>query len=470
MAVTGIVRDASAIPAFTRKFDMDCSHCHTVAPGLNDFGEKFRDHGHQIAGLADSLPEELREPGNQQSTVTLDGNQRSSVALEAKKEDPEDLHPAYWPISLRAVLGYRQRSFDHQNTVAGEAKIKTRGSGIDRLELMWGGLLAKDVNFYVTYRPSVANAAFGEPAHVVRTRDAPGGQEGELESAWVRFDNLAGSPWLNLKLGSFEMDVPVSAHRRLTVSSYPIYGYFPFGSQAAADGETAVNWSEHQLGAELMGHGASGLRYAIAAINGANARADNNTALDYYGRVSRRFGDHRFGAFGYWGAAPTQFQQRLDSSGSPVDILGTGTANKTFSRLGLDGDVRVAPLRLLFVGVHGSDSKDLFGLATPQEAAFNGGFVEAQYDLIKDWDTILVARYDIIRNSAQGDALTPKKTGDLDGVTLAARYNLLYTRRVNVVLHGEYSHVQTKLTSTLPITGGNDQNDNRMMVAFDLMM
>jgi hypothetical protein len=287
----------------------------------------------------------------------------------------------------------------------------------------------------------------------------------------VRFDNLAGSPWLNLKLGSFEMDVPVSAHRRLTVSSYPIYGYFPFGSQAAADGETAVNWSEHQLGAELMGHGASGLRYAIAAINGANARADNNTALDYYGRVSRRFGDHRFGAFGYWGAAPTQFQQQpVGGGGTPIDILGTGTASKTFSRLGLDGDLRIAPLRLLFVGVYGNDSQDLFIGATPQEAAFNGGFVEAQYDLIKDWDTILVARYDIIRNSAQGDALTPKKTGDLDGVTLAARYNLLYTRRVNVVLHGEYSHVQTKLTSTLPITGGNDQNDNRMMVAFDLMM
>jgi hypothetical protein len=25
--------------AFTRKFDIDCSHCHTVAPALNDFGE-----------------------------------------------------------------------------------------------------------------------------------------------------------------------------------------------------------------------------------------------------------------------------------------------------------------------------------------------------------------------------------------------------------------------------------------------
>jgi hypothetical protein len=214
-----------------------------------------------------------------------------------------------------------------------------------------------------------------------------------------------------------------------------------------------------------MGYNASGLRYAIAAVNGTNAHADNNKTFDYYGRVSRSFGDHRVGAFGYWGAAPTQFQQQP----GPIDILGTGSENETFYRLGLDGDLRIEPLRLLFVGVHGSDSKNLFLGANPQEATFDGGFVEAQYDLIKDWDTILVARYDIIRNSAQGDAdasATPKKTGDLDGVTLAARYNLLYTSRVNVVLHGEYSHVQTKLTSV----GGNDQNDNRVMVAFDLMM
>ena len=442
-AVTWIAQDALAIPAFTRKFGMDCSHCHTIAPGLNDFGETFRDHGHQIAGLADSLPQELRD--------------------QVGKEDPVDLHPAYWPISLRAILGYRQRSLDHQDTIAGEAKIKTRGGGIDRLELMWGGLLAKDMNFYLMYRPAVANAAFGESANVVHTLAAPGGQEGELEFAWVRFDSLAGNSLLNLKLGSFEMDVPVSSHRRLTIADYPIYGHFPQGSKAA------VNWSEQQLGAELMGYNASGLRYSIAAVNGTSAHADNNMTFDYYGRVSQSLGGHRFGLFGYWGAAPTQFQQRL-SAGAPVDILGTGSANKTFSRLGLDGDLRVAPLRLLFVGVHGSDGKDLFSGANPQEATFDGGFVEAQYDLIKDWDTILVARYDIIRNSAQGDASTPKKTGDLDGVTLAARYNLLYTSRVNVVLHGEYSHVQTKFTSTLPITGGNDQNDNRVMVAFDLMM
>jgi hypothetical protein len=134
--------------------------------------------------------------------------------------------------------------------------------------------------------------------------------------------------------------------------------------------------------------------------------------------------------------------------------------------VGLDGDLRLTPIRLLFLGVYGSDSAGLFGGAEPQDAMFTGGFVEGRYDLLKDWNTILVARFDIIRNGTQGDALTEKKTGDLDGVTLAALYNLLESSRINLVVHAEYNHVTTKLTSV----DGNDQNDNRFVVAFDLMM
>ena len=440
-----LVQDAWAVPAFTRKFDMDCSHCHTIAPALNDFGDTFRDHGYSIAGLEASLPEELQD--------------------QAANEDPEDLPPAYWPISLRTILGYRIRSLDHQDTDAGEAKVKTRTSGIDRLDLTWGGLLAKDLNFYITYRPAVANVSLAEPATVVYTSDVSGGQQGELESAWVRFNALAGNPLLNLKLGYFELDVPASRSRRLTFSDYPIYGYFPETSKAAVDANTTLNWGEHQLGVELMGASPAGPRYAFTVINGTNGRADNNTAFDYFARVSHPVMGHRFGALGYWGTAPTDFQTRGGET-----IRGSGRSNGTFYRVGLDGDLRLAPIRLLFLGVYGSDSAGLFGGAEPQDATFTGGFVEGRYDLLKDWNTILVARFDIIRNGAQGDTSTPQKTGDLDGVTLAARYNLLYTSRVNVVLHGEYSHVTTKLTSTLPIPKGNDQNDNRFVVAFDLMM
>ncbi len=436
-----LAQEALAVPAFTRKFDMDCSHCHTIAPALNDFGETFRDRGYSIAGLEASLPEELQD--------------------QAAKEDPEDLQPTYWPISLRTILGYRIRSLDHQDTDAGEAKVKTRTFGIDRLDLTWGGLLAKDLNFYITYRPAVANVSLAEPAMVVYTSDAPGGQQGELESAWVRFNALAGNPLLNLKLGSFELDVPASSSRRLTFSGYPIYGYFPKGSAAADEADTTLNWGEHQLGAELMGASPSGLRYSVTVINGTNGHADNNTAFDYFARVSDRVNGQQIGALGYWGTAPTDFQTRGGAT-----IQGSGRADKTFYRLGLDGDLHFKPIRVLFLGVYGSDSAELFGGSDPQAATFTGGFIEGQYDLLKDWSTILLARFDIIRNGKQGDALIAKKTGDLDGVTLAALYNLVESSRIDLVLHGEYSHVKRSLMSV----DGNDQNDNRMVVAFDLMM
>jgi hypothetical protein len=442
-----LAHEAWAVPAFTRKFDMDCSHCHTIAPALNDVGDTFRDHGYSIAGLEASLPEELQG--------------------QAAKEDPEDLAPAYWPISLRTILGYRIRSLDHQSTDAGEAKVKTRTFGIDRLDLTWGGLLAKDLNFYIAYRPAVANVSLAEPATVVFTSGEPGGQQGELQSAWVRFNSLAGNPLLNLKLGSFELDVPASSSRRLTFSRYSIYGHVPEGSAAADEEDSTLNWGERQLGAELMGYSPWGLRYAVAVINGTNGHADNDTAFDYFARVSQSVGGQRIGALGYWGTAPTDFQR----TSTGATIRGSGRADQTFYRLGLDGDLRFTPIRLLFLGVYGSDSAELFSVSDPQDATFTGGFVEGRYDLLKDWNTILVARFDIIRNGAQGDNTSiPKKTGDLDGVTLAALYNLLESSRINLVLHGEYSHVKTKLTSTLPVPDGNDQNDNRFVVAFDLMM
>jgi hypothetical protein len=36
---------ASAIPAFTRKYQTSCSTCHSNYPELNDFGEAFKKNG-----------------------------------------------------------------------------------------------------------------------------------------------------------------------------------------------------------------------------------------------------------------------------------------------------------------------------------------------------------------------------------------------------------------------------------------
>ncbi len=434
MILDGLVHEASALPAFTRKFDFDCSYCHTIAPALNDLGEAFRSRGFRMAGLAERLPQELQE--------------------QVQKEVPDDLPPAYWPLSARTIVGYGYRSLDHQDTDRGEAKIQTRTSGIERFKLMMGGLLTESVNFYVTYLPTVTNVALAPEER----------QEGELESAWIRFNDLSvGSAKVNLKLGSFELDVPTSRYRRHTLSLYPIYRYFPDGSPAADDPETTLDWSERQLGAEVSGQAPWDLSYSFALINGTNGRADSNKAFDYYLRVSKPLTDHRVGGFVYWGSAPTDFQ--FTPTGDPIE--GTGRSDQVFYRLGFDGDFLLeAPLRLRALALYGNDAAELFNGIDPQSATFAGGFLEAQYDLLKDWATILVLRYDMIRNFNQGDGTTEEKKGDLDGATVAARYRLIETNRLALLFHGEYSHVKSKLTSV----DENDQIENRMTIAFDLMM
>lgn len=440
--VDGWWHDAWAIPAFTRKFDMSCRQCHTVPPALNAFGEAFRAGGYRMTGLEEKVPEALRE--------------------QVRKEAPEDLHPAYWPLSARSIFGYSYRSRDHQDTRLGEAKVQTRTSGIERVDLMLGGLLTRDVNFLVTYRPTVANADLGTSE----------GQNGEMESAWIRFNDLPARQYFkfDLKVGEFELDMPASRYRRHSLTSYPIYGYFPAGSAAADDPETTLDWSRAQRGAEMSGHAPWDLSYSFALINGTNGRADSNKSFDYYARVSRPLEEHRVGGFIYWGTASTNFQ--FTPTGDP--IAGTGQSNETFYRLGVDADLNAAPLRVLGLLAYGSDSAGLFGGSEPQSASFGGGFLEVQYDLLSDWSLMGVLRYDIIRNSGrffllnfrQGDASTESKRGDLDGVTLAVRYDFVETSRLALIVHGEYSHLKTKETSV----DGNDTTNNRFTVAVDLML
>src|SRR5690606_23740905 len=40
---------AQAIPAFARKYRVSCSMCHSPAPRLNDFGERFANNGFEFA-------------------------------------------------------------------------------------------------------------------------------------------------------------------------------------------------------------------------------------------------------------------------------------------------------------------------------------------------------------------------------------------------------------------------------------
>src|SRR5216683_7430705 len=154
---------ASAFPAFARKYGMPCSSCHEAWPKLSPFGQAFKDNGYQLM------------------------NDRDAPIFQ---------QPAYWPVTFRMTTFWHRESInrlqvdDPTSTTGGqiEARYTTHGFDWSGLDFHTGGTLAKNVSFYVL--PSSDNTgAF------------------HFETVMARLDNLAGSSWINVKLGKFELDI-----------------------------------------------------------------------------------------------------------------------------------------------------------------------------------------------------------------------------------------------------------------------
>jgi len=47
------VQTAEAIPAFARKYTLNCTTCHTAPLQINTFGERFLENGYQLPGTED---------------------------------------------------------------------------------------------------------------------------------------------------------------------------------------------------------------------------------------------------------------------------------------------------------------------------------------------------------------------------------------------------------------------------------
>lgn len=203
------VHKRSAIPAFARKYGLPCSACHTAWPELNAFGQAFRDRGYQL------------------------GNDRDSPIYQ---------NPSYIPITFRMTPNWHLERTDHQpvDAVPGvassglvEGTVTQHGFDLSGMDLWLAGTLFKNISFSLL--PSSNNLA-----------------SFHFENAYVRFDNLLESPWVNFKLGKFELDNLISEKRFLFISAngglYQSYHFVPVGDA------NNFGLGDNQLGVELMGH------------------------------------------------------------------------------------------------------------------------------------------------------------------------------------------------------------------------
>ena len=305
-----------------------------------------------------------------------------------------------------------------------------------------------------------------------------------FESAWIRFDNLFKSRWLNFKFGKHELDTPISEKRFLALTNnggfYQIYHYLPVTTDINSFGGIGDN----QLGVELMGHSKNSYtRYALSVLssNDGTPGLPTNRTYDVYGDFSQgfdvpRLGVQRVGVYGYDGRSPTYY---LTSGG--VAIPGTGLGDRPFYRAGAYGIWYAGKFDFSTVYMHAKDNV-LLGTGTPaneigtlpagaQGPVWNGGFIEAHYTYSPQ--LILVGRYETIRMAQQalpiGSPLpngvpVTNNFGNTDAYVGGFRWYPIMSSRAGVAYHMEYARVRT--TGAAPVSG-RDVRSSSVLLGFD---
>ena len=422
LVMTGSQR-ANALPAFARKYGLRCSACHESWPMLNYFGQKFKDNGYQLMNDRDA---------------------------------PIWQNPGYWPVTFRITPIWHRLSTGKvlvdtysagSTTPTGQAVQRVTMSGFDLsgLDFHTGGTLEKNISFYVL-PSSDPTASF------------------HFETVMARLDNLWSNPWLNVKLGKFELDNLLSEKRILTLTGnggiYQLYHFVPVG-----DGNIFGQIGDNQLGLEVSGHSLNDrTRYSASLLSSNDGQPELPYGNGYTGFFTAytafdagKAGVQRIGAYGMVGEAPTTWITQTGPSGT-LPLPGGGIGNKNFSREGFYGlfyfgqhaDVTV-------VTQHGEDSAwfgqgygdFIDGIATGNNTTgttlpagarspiWNGVLIEPHY--VYSPQLIFIGRFETIRMQQQSTPGTPQSLGNITTYTLAMRYNPFMTSRAGFAWHNEYN-------------------------------
>ncbi len=451
LAVIGVVMwvllalapKASAIPAFSRKYQTSCTTCHNNYPELNDFGEAFKKNGFKF-------------PNDDASFI-----KEAVVMLGAKAQKeafPEAVYPGEMPGSVPVAFRYSGNfNYNSKQPIAAGFLPRTDLFVPNTFTIIAAGSFGPSLSFWVDNDISAGgdNAAAG------------------LGDGYLKVNDLGhalGLPKdaLNLKIGQFELDLPITQARTINLTPYDVYSQAsiaPVSNAACATvGSTAgtpcttnnpLQFGIPQRGIEIGGYPNDGnFTWSAALVDGSNNTAALRNSKDVYVRVSQRFNlerdpesrnavmaagptgprDHtsiRFGAFYYYG------RNALNMDGSLFP--GFGTVQEPFYRAGGDFRLKYRHFEFYGVGMYGHD-QDLLpntvtgtGFVRTSPVTFTGGFAQAQY-WIYPWAMALM-RYDFV------DSPTDFSNG-------ASRYNtrnrfspgVQFLVRANVKVAFEYQH------------------------------
>jgi hypothetical protein len=383
---------ASAIPAFSRKYQTSCATCHSNYPELNDFGEAFKKNGFKFPKDDETF---VKEP-----PVLL--------GAKAQKEAfPHAIYPGEIPGSVPVAFRYSGNfTYNSRQPITLGFLPRTDVFVPNTFTIIGAGSFGENLSFWVDNDISAggSNAAAG------------------LGDGYLKFNDLSHYIHLpkdsvNLRMGQFELDLPFTQARSINLTPYDVYSQ---ASIAGLQGTTnnPFAFGIPQRGVEIGGYPHDGnFSWSVALVDGSNNSPAMRNSKDVYVRVSQRFNlerdpgvrkevqaagptgprDHtsvKFGAFYYYG------RNALNMDGSLFS--GLGTIQEPFYRVGGDFKFRYRKFELYGLGMYGRDQNFLVindgevntGFQRTTPVTFTGGFAQAEY-WVYPW-MIAVMRYDFV--------------------------------------------------------------------------
>lgn len=216
------------------------------------------------------------------------------------------------------------------------------------------------------------------------------------DNAFVRVEVLDEE--LYVRGGRFELDLPFTQVRTPSLYAYEIY--------FANTGFEQDTLAGHQDGFELGGFLDDTTRWSLAVVKGRNDPAQEELASDVsgfdgnlYGRLMRRFGEERVGAYVYWGR--NVLARSLDEPDAPSVIQW----NDAVFRIGGDGSAYFDRYHVFGTLMYGRNSNSFADAAHPEGTdeplSFFGGFGELDFAL-RDV-LILSGRLDFVSRPPPGE-------------------------------------------------------------------
>jgi hypothetical protein len=383
---------ASAIPAFSRKYQTSCTTCHSMFPQLNDFGVAFKQNGFKFPKDDESF---VKEP-----PVLLGAPAQKEVFPEAVY--PGEI-PGNIPISFRYSGNFTWNAKQPQPVQATMFLPQTDMFVPNTFTIIGAGSFGPNLAFWIDNDVSTGGTGAG----------------GGLGDGYLRYNDLGRifhlpKNWLNVRFGQFELDLPFTQARSIYPSVYDVYSQIAVGlAPPCGTGVTICQTANNpfvfgtpQRGVEFGGYPNNGnTTWSVAVIDGTNSAYGQGPPLfarntkDVYVRVSQKFNlerdpesrhavqaagptgphDHtsiRIGGFYYHGDNQTNF------GGAQYGLLGTtyGTFNEPFYRAG--GDIRFkyqSKLEIYFLGMVGHDNNHIVDTVTQTitnapAVTYTGGF------------------------------------------------------------------------------------------------